>query len=236
MFDSTIGGNAATSYLSVADAIAILQSLPQSGGVTAWLALTEQQQQQSLTGATMVLDPLNWKGAVCSCEQRLSWPRQLAGCGCPVSSCGAIPFDIQLACAYLASDVGAAGGGYVGSAGSTGGASGGLEDYSKVTIGPITVEMKPDAANTSSGSNFDRLPAFVADLLKTYLHGTGGLSQVCLTRGSTVGLRRGLSPAHAWSGTMQFGWTQDGRRVVMPRPENGTWVGFQSETSQGGVL
>ena len=125
MFDSTIGGNAATSYLSVADAVAILQSLPQSGAVTDWLALTEQQKEQSLTGATMVLDPLSWKGVVCSCEQRLAWPRQLAGCGCPVSSCGAIPFDIQLACAYLASEVGAFGGGFVGSTGGSTGSSGG---------------------------------------------------------------------------------------------------------------
>lgn len=234
MFDSTIGGNAATSYLSVADATAILQSLPQSGGVTDWLALTDQQKEQSLTGATMVLDPLNWKGAVCSCEQRLAWPRQLAGCGCPVSSCGAIPFDIQLACAYLASDVGATGGGYVGSGSSSSGGAG-LEDYSRVTIGPITVEMKPDA-DISSGGNFGRLPSFVADLLKAYLNGTGGLSQACLTRSSTVGLRRGLSPAPAWSGTMQFGWTPNGQRVVMPRPENGNWATFQAETSHGGVI
>lgn len=236
MFDSTIGGNAATSYLSVADAVAILQSLPQSGAVTDWLALTEQQKEQSLTGATMVLDPLSWKGVVCSCEQRLAWPRQLAGCGCPVSSCGAIPFDIQLACAYLASEVGASGGGFVGSTGGSTGSSGGLDDYSRVTIGPITVEMKPESETSKAGTNVGRLPAFVADLLKTYLNGATGMSQACLTRGSTLGLRRGFSPAPAWTGTMQFGWTPEGRRVVMPRPENGNWRTFQAGTSHGGVI
>jgi len=214
VFDSTIGGNAATSYLSVADAVAILQSLPQSGAVTDWLALTEQQKEQSLTGATMVLDPLSWKGVVCSCEQRLAWPRQLAGCGCPVSSCGAIPFDIQLACAYLASEVGASGGGFVGSTGGSTGSSGGLDDYSRVTIGPITVEMKPESETSKAGTNVGRLPAFVADLLKTYLNGATGMSQAASLVAPRLGcavasaqLRPGLAPCSSAGRLKVAGWS-----------------------------
>ncbi len=233
MFDSSIGGPAATSYISVEDATAILVSLPQSGAVQAWQSLTEQQKEQSLNGATMVLDPLAWKGQQCSCEQRLAWPRQLAGCGCPPATCGSIPFDIQLACAYLAAEVGADGGGFVGSASASTGSASDLNAYKEVVVGPLRVVMR-DNETSQTATNFDRLPAFVADLLKTYLAGIGGITQVALTRSSTARIRHGLPAATAWSGTMQFAWTHDGQRVVKPRPENGGWASFQAETSEGG--
>lgn len=230
MFDASLTSPTATSYLTVVDATAILQSLPQSAGVVAWFALTEAEKQQSLNGSTMVLDPLAWKGESCSCEQRLAWPRHIVACGCPSATCGTLPFDIQLACAYLASDIGATGGGYIGSSSSTGGATGGLDDYSSVTIGPITVNMKPDASTNTDSSNFGRLPAFVADLIGKYLNGVGGIGQTTLNRSQTSRVRVGAIAATAWTGTMQFAWAGK-TRLVMPRPENGGWASWQANTS-----
>ena len=231
MFDASLASPNATSYLTVADATAILGSLPQSAGVVAWLALTEAEKEQSLNGASMVLDPLAWKGQSCSCEQRLAWPRQIAACGCPTATCGFLPFDIQLATAYLASDIGATGGGYIGSGTSGGGATGGLDDYSRVTIGPITVEMKPDSSTNTDSSNFGRLPAFVADLIGKYINGVGGIGQTELRRTATSRVRVGAVAATAWSGTMQMAWAPNGTRLVMPRPENGGWASYQAGTS-----
>jgi len=234
VFDASLGSPTATSYISVENCLAILDGLPQSAGVAAWLALPLPDQERSLNAATMVLDPLAWKGVLCECEQRLAWPRQISGCDCQPATCQLIPFDIELATAFLATEVGATGGGYVGSGSSTGGgATGGLDDYSEVKIGPITVKMKPDSSTNNSSSNFGQLPAFVADLIKSYINGANGIGQACVTRAGASRVRAGALTAAAWSGTMQFAWTGDGQRVVMPRAQYGGWASFQSGTSSG---
>lgn len=231
MFEATLASSTATSYLTVVDAEAILKSLPQSSGVVAWFALSEVAKEQSLNGSTMVLDPLDWKGNSCSCEQRLAWPRQIAACGCPAATCSMLPFDIQLATAYLASDIGSTGGGFIGSSNS-GGTAGALDDYSSVTVGPLTVVMKPDIPG-HSGNNFSRLPAFVSDLLGKYLQGIGGIGQAKLARANTTQIRENAFRAKGWSGTMQMGWSVNGTRLVIPRPENGGWATWQKGTSTG---
>jgi hypothetical protein len=43
-------------------------------GVTAWLALTNTQKEQSLVAATMAINPLQWKGQPASSDQALAWP------------------------------------------------------------------------------------------------------------------------------------------------------------------
>ena len=161
-FDCTLASPTATSLICVETADALLRTLPQSEGISEWLASSDNNAKKRLLNlATQIMESLCWNGERCSCEQKLSWPRKIQSCSCELASCDSIPYDIQLATAYLAAwlstkkDYGwAPGGGQLGQggggSGSGGGSSGnndiaGLEPFSQVTIGPISVTMRSDA-------------------------------------------------------------------------------------------
>jgi hypothetical protein len=214
-FDATLKSATATSYISVATAQQLLATLPQSPGITEWLALTAPQHEQTLVGATLVLDPMNWKGHKCDCNQRLQWPRQIDQCRCGATKCDSLPFNIELATAYLAATMGSAGSGYVnvksmatGGAASSGGS--GLDQFESVTLGPISVTMKKDYVATSTTA-LANLPTFVRDLIGEYLAGQG-ISQGMVGRGSIAMARQGLPVAPAYSGRFYLN-----NGVVTPR-------------------
>jgi hypothetical protein len=204
-FRCAVGREDSTSYVCVDVAKQLLGTLPQSVGIVAWLnedEFTDTQREQSLNLATQILEPLAWKGERCSCEQALQWPRQVNDCTCELASCSAIPLDIQMATSYLAAEqaytgsLGSIGGGG-GTGGNAGGGSGGgggggvegLEPFSSVTVGPITVDMKPDA-KFESGSKWgwEALSPYLQSLLSKWIDGGVGMGigQGNVSRGSVA--------------------------------------------------
>lgn len=182
-FDSTLGGATSNSYISVVQAGEILESLPASEGVSDWLSYTEAEKEKTLVGATLVLDPLSWIGCKCNNEQQLNWPRRIKGGSCQLGSrvylvnCEEMPHKMAVAVAYLAAFLGPEGG-FSGvptplSAGQAASLQS-VKDYDEIKIGPITV--KPNQGSEWAEypeSNLERIPPFVADLIRPFLSAFG---------------------------------------------------------------
>jgi len=76
--DATIGGAAANSYLTVADADAIAEYRL---GTLAWSTATTDNKGRALIQATAYLDQLGYIGSKATTTQALLWPRSDAACG-----------------------------------------------------------------------------------------------------------------------------------------------------------
>jgi hypothetical protein len=74
---STIGGATSNSYLTVAEATTISDTLL---GTLAWTSATTDQQNRALVMATRLIDQLSWVGERASTTQALAWPRTDAEC------------------------------------------------------------------------------------------------------------------------------------------------------------
>jgi hypothetical protein len=217
-FDSTLSGPNANSLLSVARAVELLEALPQSDGVTAWLGFETEQQEQSLTAGTLIIDSQEWRGHKCRCEQNLSFPRLIENCSsCDDANCNKVPYKIELAIAYLAAYIGPSGG-FVGIAENDGiGASGidGLDPFSEVEIGPLKVKMKEQTTSDKSlASLTGNLPPFVAELIRPYLAG-GMDGEIMMDSPSVARFQRRRNVGSNYTGFYDIGDTI--------RPRRGSW-------------
>ena len=97
--DATLGGESANSYCDVAFADAYAATRQWGSD---WLALTEEDKELALIGATMWMETLHWTGTRCDATQALAWPRQGATCDGVESKCDAIPTRIKQAECELA--------------------------------------------------------------------------------------------------------------------------------------
>lgn len=127
---ATVGGTDSNSYITRAVADAYHADRPSASD---WAGYTDAQKDASLIAATARLDQLAWYGSIVTDEQALAWPR--AGCvdreGRSIAS-DSIPSAIQYACAELALDYAAEGGA----------ATGALDAYSSVSVGPISIALR----------------------------------------------------------------------------------------------
>ena len=105
-FDATLGGSAATSYITDGEADALLANTQYN---TQWQSNTAAEKQQHLTAATFWLDQLNYAGTRGSpstdnpaLPQALSWPRSGASCDSVEATCAFIPKEIKSATALVA--------------------------------------------------------------------------------------------------------------------------------------
>ena len=73
--DATVGGANANSYLTLADAQAIIDGLVEDDDVTAWASATTDQKNRALYTATQRLDRERYLGARATDTQALQWPR-----------------------------------------------------------------------------------------------------------------------------------------------------------------
>lgn len=190
-FVSTLGASDANSYLSVAEATTALSELPASPGIVAWLALTNTQKEQSLVGATMAVNPLQWKGQPSSVEQSLAWPRRIVA-DYYYAPDDEIPVDFKTAIAYMAAFLGTSGG-YTGIASSDGGSTRyANSEYDEVTLGGTTQGLTVKFNNekmSQTGMLF--IPPFSMDIFARYMI-RGDFYQPKVRRESTarVGYRR----------------------------------------------
>jgi hypothetical protein len=166
-FVSTLGATDANSYLSVAEAIELLEVLPQSFGVAAWLDFTEEQQEQTLVAATMAINPLHWKGQPSSTEQSLAWPRRVIADHYFVAD-DELPIDFKTAAAYMAAFLGI-NGGYTGIADADGGSKRYRNsEYEEVELGRSDLRVKFDKSGAlQTGALF--IPPFCMDIFARYM-------------------------------------------------------------------
>ena len=73
--DATVGGASANSYLTLADAQAIIDGFVEDADVTAWASATTDQKNRALFTATQRLDRERYLGARATDTQALQWPR-----------------------------------------------------------------------------------------------------------------------------------------------------------------
>lgn len=183
-FVSTLGASNANSFISVARATSILEDLPASSGITTWLALAEEQQEQTLVAATMSINPLKWKGFAATAEQSLAWPRQIKIDGRMLSA-EDLPLDFEVAVAYMAAFLSTSGG-YTGiAADSDGGVTLRENDqYSEVELGSGALRVKFKEDN-SLQSGFEYIPPFAMDILSKYIIDSS-FNQPYVSRDSTA--------------------------------------------------
>ena len=90
--DATLGGEDSNSYCDVAFADAYAATRQWGSD---WLALTEEDKELALIGATMWMETLHWTGTRCKDKQALAWPRAGATCDGITSDCAGIPRRIK---------------------------------------------------------------------------------------------------------------------------------------------
>ena len=160
--DATVGGASANSYLTLADAQALIDGMVENDDVTAWASATEDQKNRALYSATQRLDRERFLGARSTDTQALQWPRtgvrkpdtyiNTYATGFPFRITAdyftdtEIPDQVKQAQAVLAV--------YLNNNKDGLGLSG-LEDYSSVTVGSLSVTT---AGSSSMATGADRVP------------------------------------------------------------------------------
>jgi len=161
--DATVGGANANSYLTLADASAIIDGFVESDAIAAWATATTDQKNRALYTAAQRLDRERFLGARSTDEQSMQWPRSgvrkpdtytnTYAVGFPFRittdyfTDSEIPSQVKYAQAYLAA--------YLNGAPDALELSG-LEDYKAVSIGSISV-----TPNTMGSVGADRIPPMV---------------------------------------------------------------------------
>jgi hypothetical protein len=74
---STVGGASSNSYLSIADATTISETML---GTLAWTSATTDERTRALIMATRLIDQLSWVGDRTDTTQALAWPRTDVEC------------------------------------------------------------------------------------------------------------------------------------------------------------
>lgn len=166
-FVSTLGASDANSYLSVAEATALLNDIAPSDGVLDWLNLSEGQKQKTLVNATFAINPLQWKGRPASREQSLAWPRLLIG-DYYYSQIDELPLDFKTGVAYMAAFLGV-NGGYTAITDDDGGSTRRKNsEYEEVELGDGDLRVKFDKSyNAQTGALF--IPPYSMDIFTKYM-------------------------------------------------------------------
>jgi hypothetical protein len=160
--DATVGGASANSYLTLADAQALIDGMVENDDVTAWASATTDQKNRALYSATQRLDRERFLGARATDTQALQWPRtgvrkpdtyiNTYATGFPFRITAdyytdtEIPDQVKQAQVVLAA--------YLNNNKDGLGLSG-LEDYKSVTIGSLSVTS---AGASSMATGADRVP------------------------------------------------------------------------------
>ncbi|HET8777975.1 MAG TPA: DnaT-like ssDNA-binding protein [Candidatus Limnocylindria bacterium] len=163
VFDATVGGPAANSYVAVADADDYF------GGrlnASAWTAASATTKQQALATATSRLEQLTFVGSRVTTAQRLAWPRYGAeSVDGDLYASDAIPRPVFEATCELALDLL--------NAGTTDRlAPTGLEPFSALSVGAVSLSLRDDAPQAGE------LPPQVQRLLAPLLDTASGATRL----------------------------------------------------------
>ena len=156
-FDATLGGSAATSYISIDEADALLTNTQYT---TAWQSNTEAEKSEYLVAATFWLDQIDYAGTRCNpstdneaLPQALKWPRSGATCDGVEATCAFIPTAIKNATAVLAVNLSANPEAITGPIGGGGGNTQSGVYISKNQLGDLVQEFSAYPSGDSGGGN-----------------------------------------------------------------------------------
>ena len=191
-FDATLGGSAATSYVSIAEADALLTNTRYN---TAWQANTEAQKSEYLVSATFWLDTLDYVGTRCSpstdnpaLPQALKWPRSGATCDGVEATCSFIPNEIKQTTVVLAANLSANPEAITGPIGGGGGSAptGTFVKRQKLDVLEIEYDQfsNPESSSCDTCGDPALIQAYpwIKDLLKCWVKGIGSQQMIRLYR------------------------------------------------------
>ena len=149
VIDATLGGASANSYVTLADADAYFETVPDS---TDWASKSTDQKNRALISATRWIDVLSFYGKRCSETQALKWPRKEYEVDGIELACTLIPFGIEVATYELARALANDTDAITGSTGTTG-------IYDQVELGELKVRYKSSSMTPGVINNvFDVYP------------------------------------------------------------------------------
>ena len=183
-FNPTLGGAAATSYITIAEADDLLTNTRYTG---TWQGNTEAQKSQYLNAATFWLDQLTYAGTRChpssddpAKPQALSWPRSGASCDGVEATCTSIPNQVKSATAILAAELTANPEAINGPIGGGGGGASAGTFTKRQKIGSLEIEFEQYSGTSANSCDNCDDPALIAafpwlkDVLKCWLTGVSG--------------------------------------------------------------
>ena len=191
-FDATLGGSTATSYVSIAEADALLTNTRYN---TTWQSNTEAQKSEYLVSATFWLDTLDYVGTRCSpstdnpaLPQALKWPRSGATCDGVEATCAFIPNEIKQTTAVLAANLSANPEAITGPIGGGGGGApaGTFVKRQKLDVLEIEYDQfsNPESSTCDTCGDPALIQAYpwIKDLLKCWVKGIGSQQMIRLYR------------------------------------------------------
>lgn len=149
VIDATLGGASANSYVTLVDADAYFETVPDSA---TWTDKTDDQKNRALISATRWIDALSFYGDRCSETQALKWPRDNYKVDGIDLACTLIPLGIEVATYELARALANDTDAITGSTGTTG-------LYDQVELGELKVKYKASSMTPGVINNvFDVYP------------------------------------------------------------------------------
>jgi len=153
--NATLSSATANSYVTLADANAYFETVPDSA---TWTNKTDDQKNRALISATRWIDSLNYYGDRCDEDQALKWPRNNYDVDGVELECSLIPNEIKYATYELARALANDTGAITDSTGTTG-------LYDEVQLGDMRVKYSKTSQAVGTINNvFDVYP-----WLQTYL-------------------------------------------------------------------
>lgn len=171
--NATLSSASANSYVTLADANAYFETVPDSA---TWTNKTDDQKNRALISATRWIDSLNYYGDRCDEDQALKWPRNNYDVDGVELECSLIPNDIKYATYELARALANDTGAITDSTGTTG-------LYDEVQLGDMRVKYSKTSQAVGTINNvFDVYP-WLQSYLGAYCLGGSGTYQFRVFRG-----------------------------------------------------
>jgi hypothetical protein len=171
--NATLSSATANSYVTLADANAYFETVPDSA---TWTNKTDDQKNRALISATRWIDSLNYLGDRCDEDQALKWPRNNYDVDGVELECSLIPAQIKYATYELARALANDTGAITDSTGTTG-------LYDEVKLGDLQVKYSKTSQAVGTINNvFDVYP-WLQTYLGPYCLGGSGSFQLRVYRG-----------------------------------------------------
>ncbi len=171
--NATLSSTTANSYVTLADANAYFETVPDS---STWTNKTDDQKNRALISATRWIDSLNYYGDRCDEDQALKWPRNNYDVDGVELECSLIPNDVKYATYELARALANDTGAITDSTGTTG-------LYDEVQLGDLRVKYSKTSQAVGTINNvFDVYP-WLQSYLGAYCLGGSGTYQFRVFRG-----------------------------------------------------
>lgn len=173
VIDATLSGASANSYVTLAEADAYFETVPDS---STWDDKTDDQKNRSLISATRWIDSLNFYGDRCDNDQALKWPRNNYHVDQVELVCSVIPVEIKYATYELARALANDTDAVTGNTGTTG-------LYDEVALGDLKVKYNKTTQATGTVNNIFDVYPWLQSYLGAYTLGGSGGYQVRIVRG-----------------------------------------------------